>query len=72
MVMDTGNSIEKMYVNGILKYSDTSPRNYKDNTNPLFIGEFNGDIGPTKMYSKALSAAEVKQNYNALKGRFGL
>jgi len=72
IVMDTDNSIEKLYVNGITKYSDTSPRNYKDNTNPLLIGEFNGDIGPTKMYSKALSAQEVKQNYNALKGRFGL
>jgi len=72
MVMDTDNSIEKIYVNGISKYSSTSPRNYKDNTNPLLIGEFNGDIGPIKMYSKALSASEVAQNYNALKGRFGL
>ena len=71
MVMDTDNSIEKIYVNGISKYSDTSPRNYKDNTNPLNIGEFNGDIGPIKMYSKALSAAEVLQNYQAQKERFG-
>jgi hypothetical protein len=31
-----------------------------------------GDIGPVLMYNKALSASEVKQNYNALKGRFGL
>ena len=72
LVMDTDNSIEKIYVNGISKYSDTSPRTYRNNTNTLTIGEFNGDIGPTKMYSKALSASEVKQNYNALKGRFGL
>jgi hypothetical protein len=31
---------------------------------------FNGNIGPILLYNKALSASEVKQNYNALKGRF--
>jgi len=36
-------------------------------------GDFNGEIGPISFYkSKALSAAEVLQNYNGLKGRFGL
>ena len=33
---------------------------------------YNGPIGPTQVYSRALSAAEVLQNYNAQKGRFGL
>lgn len=75
LVMDDSASpeIEKIYVNGISKFSDTSARSYWNNTNTLFIGSgFNGNIGPVKMYSKALSAAEIKQNYNALKGRFGL
>jgi hypothetical protein len=31
---------------------------------------FNGDIGPIQMYNRALSASEVKQNYNAMKARF--
>ena len=35
-------------------------------------GHLNGQIAPFQVYNKALSAAEVKQNYNALKGRFGL
>jgi hypothetical protein len=36
-------------------------------------GDFNGEIGPISFYkSKALSAAEVLQNYNGLKERFGL
>jgi hypothetical protein len=35
------------------------------NQNYLF-----GNIGPIQIYNKALSASEVKQNYNALKGRF--
>jgi hypothetical protein len=29
-----------------------------------------GNIGPVQIYNRALSATEVKQNYNALKGRF--
>ena len=33
---------------------------------------FEGSISQTFVYSRAISAAEVLQNYNALKGRFGL
>jgi len=36
------------------------------------INFYNGDISIIKLYDRALSAAEVLQNYNALKGRFGL
>jgi len=32
----------------------------------------NGNIATTLIYNRALSAAEVRQNYNALKTRFGL
>jgi len=33
---------------------------------------WNGDIGVTQFYNKALSAAEVQQNFNALRGRYGV
>ena len=33
---------------------------------------FTGKIGPVLIYNRALSAGEVLQNYNRLKGRFGL
>jgi len=33
---------------------------------------FQGNIAEVKVYNDALTAAEVLQNYNALKGRFGL
>ena len=33
---------------------------------------FEGSISQTFVYSRAISAAEVLQNYNATKGRFGL
>jgi len=32
----------------------------------------NGSTGPFQIYTKALSADEIRQNYNATKGRFGL
>jgi hypothetical protein len=37
-----------------------------------FISYYNGRISNTQLYNRALSAAEVLQNYNATKGRFGL
>jgi hypothetical protein len=53
---------------------------YRDNTYTpnLFIGDFgsatytwNGNIANFQAYNRILTAAEVLQNYNALKGRFG-
>ena len=32
--------------------------------------DFAGQLGPIHMYNRALTAAEVLQNYNAMKGRF--
>ena len=32
----------------------------------------NGKIGPVKIYSRALSNIEIAQNFNALRGRFGI
>jgi len=37
-----------------------------------FSRYFKGSIGTVKIYNRALSAQEVLQNYNALKGRFNL
>jgi hypothetical protein len=47
---------------------------------PLTIGQdppgsnefFNGRIAITRLYNRALSASEIRQNYHASKGRFGL
>ena len=48
--------------------------------NPFTIGNshdytseaFGGNIAAVKVYNRALSAAEVQQNFNALRGRYGL
>lgn len=36
------------------------------------VAPFNGNIAQVSIYNRALSAAEIKQNYNAFKGRYGL
>ena len=48
-------------------------------SNPFYIGNvsgsgfpYKGDISTVQVYNRALSAAEITQNYNALKGRYGL
>ena len=37
-----------------------------------FGGNFKGNIGPILFYNRVLSPSEVTQNYNRVKGRFGL
>jgi hypothetical protein len=34
--------------------------------------EFNGNITSVKIYNRALTAEEIQQNFNALRGRFGI
>ena len=36
------------------------------------VGPINGRISNTSIYNRALSAAEISQNFNALKGRFSI
>ena len=36
------------------------------------VGPINGRIANTQIYNRALSAAEISQNFNALRGRYGL
>tara|TARA_R100001480_G_scaffold29252_1_gene39699 strand:+ start:851 stop:3271 length:2421 start_codon:yes stop_codon:yes gene_type:complete len=66
----------KMYLNGELFAQGTATNtNYAD-TADLFIGGnratffFDGRISAVKMYDRVLTAAEVRQNYNAIKDRY--
>ena len=70
----------KMYLNGILKNTNTFTSetvSYYDQE--VWIGRSNfgtgiakGNFSSIKFYNKVLTDNEVQQNYNALKGRFGL
>jgi hypothetical protein len=68
----------KVYVDGYLENSGSltaSTYTYSStNIGRNIIGNynFNGNISQVSIYNRALSAAEVKQNYDAFKGRYGL
>ena len=80
----TGTNETKFYLDGVLKGSITITKSLTDaGTNGLRIGEesdggpgnahFNGKISNVKIYKgKGLTATEVEQNYNALRGRYGI
>ena len=71
--------VAKLYVNGVLDTTTTSAfTSYALNTLNLFAiggpsGDYvNGNIGSLRVYNKALSDQEIKQNYNAIKKRYGV
>jgi hypothetical protein len=73
-----------LYVNGTLAATSSKASGIDYNANHTFkLGRavatgvswdaaFNGTIYSLKIYNRALSAAEVRQNFNALRGRFGI
>jgi hypothetical protein len=87
IVVTRSGSTIKGYLNTVEGFSITDSTNYT-NAFPLVIGvwgttlpnwagspfgPFNGRIAAVRVYkNKAFSAAEVTQNYNAIRGRFGL
>jgi hypothetical protein len=74
---------KKIYVNGVLKASVAWSSTIPTNANGCSIGAYggysggrgyyyNGNIALVKIYNRALTASEVQQNFNALRGRYGL
>jgi hypothetical protein len=75
-----GNSITngyKAYLNGVL-YGSANTGVWSTSSNMSIGGRsdttqfFNGSISAAQIYNRALSATEVQQNFNALRGRFGI
>lgn len=74
---------QKIYINNTVAASNTISPTITASTAGVSIGNangyaspssypFNGKIAIVRVYNKALSAAEVQQNYNLQKARFGL
>jgi len=81
MVATSNGANTALYVNGTLVDSRSdSHTSLNNSSDPVEIGAynasptsgFNGNIALVRGYSKALSATEVLQNYNAAKARFNL
>ena len=70
-----------MYINETEVSSTAHGSDTYTESNPLYLGYIgtgvsspylNGKIGAAYFYTKGLSAAEVLQNYNATKAKYGL
>jgi len=72
----------EFYINGVSQGSNSHAfASIKNTTNPLYLGSFNngqfaqwfaGRMGVVRIYNKALSSAEVTQNFNANRSLYGL
>ncbi len=69
----------RIYVNGVLKNTRAQTGTLGTNTITAKIGTYQGTnynltgrIAQVQIFNKALSATEVRQNYNATKRRYGL
>jgi hypothetical protein len=67
-----------LYLNGVQEATNTSTTTFTGN-GEILVGAystganvFTGRIATTQVYNRALTAAEVQQNFNALRGRFGI
>jgi hypothetical protein len=67
----------KAYLNG--SFSGSANTGTWSSSDPIILGGrtdiaqyLNGNISNVQIYNRALSASEVAQNFNALKGRYGL
>ena len=71
----------KVYVNGTLDKTTTITGTFNTNIYKTFSGlgyyqtnshRLNGKLANFIIYNRELTASEVSQNFNALRGRFGI
>ena len=78
MVGTSSGSNHTLYLNGVNVGTGSNSSTFHSSSDPYKVGSFDGsfhhigDVSNCRIYNRGLSEAEVKQNYNAHKGRFGL
>lgn len=72
-------SFSKIYYNGIQQVSTARSgnlRNWQSNTlqigNIIGTSPINGNVAFTRLYNRALSATEIRQDFEATRGRYGI
>ena len=70
-------SIARMYINGVERLTYSPLSLLIPSSTSIRMGVVNGyylegNLSGIKIYNRTLTVPEIKQNYNALKGRFGL
>ena len=75
------NGTIRLYIDGVLNVSGTDSSNRSTLGNQVLIGAsplsgvsypFSGNIASAQIYNVGLTDAQILQNYNAMKSRFGL
>ena len=74
------NNTLKLYINSILQTQTATYSGTLSNSSVLEIGRMDANnaysldasVAQASIYNRALSAAEVSQNFNALRGRYGI
>jgi len=76
---DNSTLTQKIYINNVLDNSSTAgyfitstPSYLQIGAAQLFGMYLKGNISSIQIHNRTLSASEITQNYNAIKGRFGL
>ena len=80
MVAGTYNSVQKItYINGTARTTTNETRTVSTNATGMRVGSYvsgsyfyNGNIAQVQVYNRALSAAEIAQNFAAHRGRYGI
>ena len=78
MVGTSSSNNHRLYLNNVVRGTSTTGTTFASSTDPYTVGYGNintyhiGNVSNCRIYNRALSATEIAQNYNALKGRYGL
>jgi hypothetical protein len=77
----TGGTV-KLYINGVSVVQGSAVSPLPTTSNPTYLGAYSGGggvvplytgrISTCSVYNRALTDAEIQQNFNALRGRFGV
>jgi hypothetical protein len=78
MTVVMSNTQHTFYTNGINRRTDTMLDNFVTNNfgeqanNTSYPDFFKGKVSNIQIYNRALTSDEIQQNFNALRGRFGI
>lgn len=79
IVVTFSSGIKKIYINGVLKRTDSTPSHTIGNVNYNFtVSEgftwqsLMGDVAALRYYNRVLSDSEVRQNFNATRTRYSI
>ena len=79
MVGTSSGTNHNLYLNNVVRSTVTlNPTTFNSTTDPYKVGYGNvhtyhiGNVSNCRLYNRALTASEVQQNFNALRGRFSI